>query len=130
MPNETPLDGKPRPCRILLVDDHADSVELLRMLLVRRGFEVTIARSVAAAIVAAAAEPLDVLVSDIGLPDGSGYDLLRQLRSAGPLPAVALSGLDRAADVARAREAGFDEYLTKPVGITQLVDAIRRLSPD
>jgi len=130
MPNETPLDGKPRPRRILLVDDHADSVDLLRMLLVRRGFEVTIARSVAAAIAAAAAEPLDVLVSDIGLPDGSGYDLLRQLRSAGPLPAVALSGLDRAADLERAREAGFDEYLTKPVAIAQLVDAIRRISPD
>lgn len=134
MSNETPLDAPPRPCRILLVDDHADSVDLLRMLLMRRGFEVSLARSVAAALAAAEAGPVDVLVSDIGLPDGSGCDLLRQLRARAPaavpaLPAIALSGLDRVADVERAREAGFDEYLAKPVAIAQLVEALRRVSP-
>ena len=131
MTNEPPLNAQPRPCRILLVDDHDDSVELLRMLLVRRGFEVSLAGSVSAALVAAEAAPVDVLVSDIGLPDGSGCDLLRQLRARAPapLPAIALSGMDRATDVERAREAGFDEYLAKPVAIAQLVEALRRVSP-
>jgi DNA-binding response OmpR family regulator len=113
---------------VLLVDDHADTADLLRMLLVRRGFEVTTARSVATALAAAEASPIDVLVSDIGLTDGSGCDLLRKLRAARPVPAIALSGRDREADVQSARDAGFDEYLGKPVAITQLVEALRRVT--
>ncbi len=73
---------------------------------------------------------MDVLVSDMDLPDGKGNDLLRRLRAKGRLPAIALSGLDRDADVESAREAGFDEYLGKPVSIEQLVDALRRVSDD
>lgn len=125
-PSERPADA-PRS-RVLLVDDHEDSVELLRMLLMRRGFEVTIARSVAAALAAAEAAPIDVLVSDIGLPDGTGHDLLRQLRAGGRWPAIALSGLDRAAGQAGEHADGFDEYLSKPVTIDALVDALRRVS--
>ncbi|MEP7121109.1 MAG: response regulator [Byssovorax sp.] len=121
-------EPEPRPLRVLLVDDHADTAELLRMLLSRRGFEVTTARSVASALAAAEASPVDVLVSDIGLADGNGCDLLRQLRALGPLPAIALSGRDREADVQSARDAGFDEYLGKPVGIAQLVEALRRVA--
>jgi CheY-like chemotaxis protein len=130
---ETHRSAEPRPPRVLIVDDHVDTTELLRALLGRRGFEVTVAGSVAAALAAAEAGPIDVLVSDIGLPDGNGYDLLRQLRAnrhdGDLLPAIALSGRDRAADVERARAAGFDEYLGKPVGIDQLVDALGRVSP-
>jgi DNA-binding response OmpR family regulator len=129
MSNQTPPEAGARPVRVLLVDDHADTAELLRMLLSRRGFEVTTARSVASALVAAETSPIDVLVSDIGLADGNGCDLLRQLRALGPLPAIALSGRDREADVQSARDAGFDEYLGKPVGIVQLVEALRRVAP-
>jgi DNA-binding response OmpR family regulator len=118
-----------RAPRVLIVDDQADTAELLRILLGRRGFEVTTASSVAGAVAALEAAPVDVLVSDIDLPDGSGCDLLRQLRGVSYLPAIALSGHDRAADIRRGREAGFDEYLGKPVGIDQLVDALRRVSP-
>ena len=114
--------------RVLLVDDHADTTELLRMLLVRRGFVVTTARSIATALVAIEASPVDVLVSDIGLTDGSGCDLLRQLRANAPIPAIALSGRDRVGDVQTARDAGFDEYLAKPVAIADLVDALHRVS--
>jgi DNA-binding response OmpR family regulator len=130
MPHQTPRDVAPRPPRVLLVEDHADSAELLRMLLRRHGFEVTVAGSVSAALAAVAGftEPVDVLVSDMNLPDGSGNDLLRRLRTQGSLRAIALSGLDRDADVESAREAGFDEYLGKPVSIERLVDALRRLS--
>jgi DNA-binding response OmpR family regulator len=128
MSNQSTLAGDSRPLRVLLVDDHADTAELLRMLLVRRGFEVTTARSVATALVAAESTPIDVLVSDIGLSDGTGCDLLRQIRAVRPLPAIALSGRDREADVQSARDAGFDEYLGKPVGIVQLVEALRRVA--
>ena len=128
MSNQSPLSTDPPPLRVLLVDDHADTADLLRMLLVRRGFQVTTARSVATALAAAESAPIDVLVSDIGLADGSGCDLLRQLRAVSPLPAIALSGRDREADVQSARDAGFDEYLGKPVGIIQLVEALRRVS--
>lgn len=115
-----------RPIRVLLVDDEEDSAELLGMLLVRRGFEVTSARSVATALAAAGATTVDVLVSDLRLPDGNGHDLLRHLRAAGNLPAIALSGLDRAASARSDGDVGFDEYLRKPVAIDKLVDAIRR----
>lgn len=114
--------------RVLLVDDDEDSTELLRMLLARRGFQVTTACSVATALAAADAATFDVLVSDIGLPDGTGYDLLRQVRLARRLPAIAVSGLDRAADFKDGPGAAFDEYLGKPVGIEKLVEALRRVS--
>lgn len=115
---------------LLLVDDHADSAELLRMLLVQRGFAVTVAGSVAAALAALAADgaaPIHVLVSDISLPDGTGHDLLQQIRAGGrALPAVAFSGRASEADVQRGREAGFAEYLTKPVRLEELIGAVRR----
>src|SRR4051812_30587372 len=107
MPSKTPRIAPPRALQVLLVDDHDDSNELVRMLLVRRGFQVTIARWGATARAAGEAAPVDVLVSDIGLPDGSGCDLLRELRVARRLPAIALSGLDRKSDVESARKAGF-----------------------
>src|SRR4051812_16607368 len=87
------------PIRVLLVDDDDASGELLEVLLVRRGFHVTIARSVSSALAAAEAAKVDILVSDLGLPDGSGHELLRQLRAVGRLPAIAVSGLDRTAGV-------------------------------
>lgn len=128
MTNQATLAGDAAPLRVLLVDDHVDTAELLRMLLVRRGYVVTIARSVATALHAASLTPFDVLVSDIGLTDGSGCDLLRQLREARHIPAIALSGRDREVDVQTARDAGFDEYLGKPVGIAQLVEALQRVA--
>ena len=127
MPNSTPCDAG-RPPQVLLVEDHSDTAELLRVLLGRHGFAVTVASSVGAALAAAGAGPVDVLVSDIQLPDGSGHDLLRRLREDGPVPAIALSGLDGEADIDDARAAGFDEYLGKPVSITRLVGALRRVS--
>jgi DNA-binding response OmpR family regulator len=112
----------------LIVDDHAETTEMLRILLARRGFDVTIARSVATAIAAVEEASFDVLVSDINLPDGDGCELLHRLREARPLPAIALSGLDRPPDSRRGLDAGFDEYLGKPVTIDQLVGALRRVS--
>lgn len=120
--------GAARARCVLLVDDDAYSVELLGMLLTRCGFQVTMACSIDAALAAAEGRLVDVLVSDINLPDGSGHDLLRQLRAVGPMPAIALSGLDGDADIKSAREAGFNEYLGKPVSVDELVDALERVS--
>jgi CheY-like chemotaxis protein len=74
------------------------------------------------------AEHFDLLISDLGLPDGSGYDLMRELVSSGRKPpAIALSGYGMAEDIHRSHEAGFDEHLTKPVDIQALWDAMDRV---
>ncbi len=102
--------------RILLVDDHVDSVRPMQLFLEAIGYQVTTAHSVAAGLRAATDEEFDLLVSDIGLPDGSGDDLLRQLQDQGHrLLGIALSGYGTEQDVARSRAAGFHVHLTKPI---------------
>src|SRR5580704_17701193 len=128
MLHEPVRNAQTRRSRVLLVDDHAETTELLQILLARRGFEVTTARSVATAIAAIEEAPVDVIVSEINLPDGDGCELLQRLREARHVPAIALSGLDRPPDSQRGLDAGFDEYLGKPVAIEQLVGALRRVA--
>jgi signal transduction histidine kinase len=102
--------------RILLVDDHANSVRPIQLFLEANGYQVTIAGSVEAALRTAAQKEFDLLVSDIGLPDGSGEDLLRLLREEGHnFPSIALSGYGMEQDIARSRAAGFEVHLVKPV---------------
>jgi signal transduction histidine kinase len=102
--------------RILLVDDHIDSVRPMQLFLETIGYRVKIAHTVATALRVAAQEEFDLLVSDIGLPDGSGEDLLRELQDKGQkLPSIALSGYGTEQDVQRSRAAGFHVHLTKPV---------------
>jgi two-component system CheB/CheR fusion protein len=121
------LAERPEPLRLLLVEDHPDTADALAQLLSFEGFEVTVAGSVQAAIAAARPEH-EVLVSDLALPDGNGYGLLRKLRAAGhQLPAVALSGFGAEDDKRQSRDAGFAEHLTKPVEIQTLLDAIQRI---
>ncbi len=111
-----PTENAATHSRILLVDDHLDSVRPMQMFLETIGYQVTIAESVEAALRIAAQEPFDLLVSDIGLPDGSGEDLLRLLREKGHnLPGIALSGYGMEQDMARSLAAGFQIHLTKPV---------------
>jgi signal transduction histidine kinase len=119
-----------QPVRLLVVEDHRDTAETLQRLLTRRGYAVRIACSVSEALQAADGEPFDVLVSDIGLPDGRGTDLLEQLQShfSGPIRAIAMSGFGMEEDLARSRRAGFAEHLTKPVEFGALQAAIARLA--
>jgi CheY-like chemotaxis protein len=116
-----------RQARILLVDDHPDTLRGLCRLLERRGFLVTAASSGAAALQAAQESRFDVLVSDLGLPDCSGLELVAQISTFQPIPAVALSGYGMEADVARSREAGFRVHITKPVDSEGLLRAIEDL---
>ncbi|MGK3963320.1 PAS domain S-box protein [Sorangium sp. So ce118] len=117
-----------RALRILLVEDHEDTAEMMSELLTLTGHTVRIARSVRAAIDLAGAEAFDLLVSDLGLPDGSGTDLLESLRSAGnAVRAIALSGYGMEEDRRKTTRVGFLEHLIKPVSFRDLEAAIQRV---
>jgi signal transduction histidine kinase/ActR/RegA family two-component response regulator len=121
-----------RPLRILLVEDHADTAEALADLLRLMSHEVTVAGSVAAGLATALdrenAGGVDLVVSDLGLPDGSGHDLMRELVRRYGWKGIALSGYGMEEDVRRSREAGFAHHLTKPVGLEALRAAIRQVA--
>lgn len=111
--------------RILLVEDHADTARILQRLLQKRGYQVDLAGSIDRALDAVSHKPFDLLISDLGLPDGSGVELMRWLRQNGHhLPGIALSGYGQEEDVRRSREAGFATHLVKPANAEQLSKAI------
>lgn len=116
------------PVRLLLVEDHQDTAELLATLLEARGHQVTIAATVKEALAITAHKRFDLVVSDLGLPDASGYDLMQQLRSTTPIKGIAMSGWGGDEDVTRSRDAGFAEHLTKPVKLQHLEQAIQRVA--
>jgi len=106
--------------RVLLVEDHADTAKVMAALLRSYGCEVHIASSLAGAREIGANQEFDVLVSDIGLPDGSGIDLMRELSSRYDILGIALSGYGMEEDVRRSKGAGFAAHLTKPVDLSLL----------
>jgi DNA-binding response OmpR family regulator len=118
--------SQPSGARILIVEDHAESGQLFADLLEDMGYRVVLASSVAAAL-ARADEPLDLVISDIALADGSGLDLLCQLRARRPIPAIAVSGYGALEDVNRSLDAGFQRHLVKPVGMATLVRVIEEV---
>jgi PAS domain S-box-containing protein len=125
-------EAAPRALRILLVEDHADTAEAMAELLRLIGHEVVVAGSVAAGLAAAHAADggIDLVVSDLGLPDGSGHDLMRELKERYGWKGIALSGYGMEDDVRRSRDAGFARHLTKPVALEALRDAIRQVAGD
>ncbi len=122
---DVPQRSEPASLRLLLVEDHGDTAEVMADLLRSLGHEVTVAGTVAEALKKAnALESLDLVISDLGLPDGSGLDVMRELAARG-IRGIALSGYGMEEDVQRSREAGFEIHLTKPVSLQALRDAIR-----
>ncbi len=115
-----------RPPRLLVVDDHEDTCTGLKMILERRGYDITVAYTADQATEKARQENFDLLISDIGLPDRSGYELMKEMRGRG-VPGIALSGFGMEHDVNRARAAGFSEHLTKPINFERLEEVIRQL---
>lgn len=116
--------------RVLVVEDHRDTLSTLERLLTRRGYLVRTAASIAESLEVARQFEFDILVSDIGLPDGRGTDLLEQmglLRGKRP-PSIAMSGFGMDEDLERSRAAGFSEHLIKPVEFPSLHQAIVRLA--
>src|SRR5689334_521513 len=94
-----------RALRLLVVEDHADSAELLAELLESQGHMVRVAASASEAIALANQQSFDVVVSDVGLPDASGYELMEQLRTR--MKGIAMTGKGRASDIEAGRAAGF-----------------------
>jgi PAS domain S-box-containing protein len=121
-------DSGPRGCRVLLVDDHEDTLMVMSHLLKSMGCVVTTANAVGSALEAAAKGKFDLLVSDIGLPDGSGLDIMRQLKTRHNLRGIALSGFGMDEDLRRSKDAGFEQHLTKPVNFQLLEAAVLRLA--
>jgi two-component system CheB/CheR fusion protein len=123
-----PEEDESRPLRILLVEDHPDTAEAMADLLRLMGHQVTVAGTVASALETAGSGlgGFDLVVSDIGLPDGSGQDLMRELVDRHGLRGIALSGYGMEEDIRKSREAGFSAHLIKPVTPQVLRDAIRQ----
>jgi signal transduction histidine kinase len=118
----------PTGLHILLVDDHPDTCAALERLLKLRGHSVAAANSMREAMeVAAAGGAFDLLISDVGLPDGNGMDLIRYLRTQRPIRGIAISGFGMDADISKSLEAGFSEHLVKPVKLEKLEAAIARV---
>jgi CheY-like chemotaxis protein len=116
--------------RILVVEDHKDSAELLHAWLSDEGHEVHIVHTLAAAMMRAA-EVWDVVLSDIALPDGSGLDVARAFRSH-TNPAcrmIALSGYGAPADVEASRRAGFNFHVVKPAGVSKIAELLQLAGP-
>jgi signal transduction histidine kinase len=129
---DRPADRKPDVAvasnrRVLVVDDHYDTCLGMKRMLERRGYQITVAHSAEQAVEKVRTQEFDLLISDIGLPDRSGYDLMREVRSNKPLPGIALSGFGSEQDVNQAREAGFAEHLTKPINFERLEKTIQSL---
>jgi len=121
-------EGQAAPLRILLVEDHEDTARIMSKLLRSFDHHVTWAGTFATAMEAVEADSFDLLISDLGLPDGNGRELMRQAQKKHSIRGIALSGYGMESDVKASLEAGFVEHLTKPVNIVQLQEAIQRVT--
>jgi signal transduction histidine kinase/CheY-like chemotaxis protein len=110
---------------ILLVDDHPDTLNIMSRLLRHGGYQVVAANSVASALEAAKKNKIDLLVSDIGLPDGSGLDIMQGLGGQTKIKGIALSGFGMDDDLRKSHDAGFMQHLIKPVSFKVLAQAIK-----
>src|ERR1051325_9124533 len=112
--------------KILLVDDHHDTCAALEKLLVRRGHLVAVTHDIRSAMEAAVRNKFDLHISDIALPDGTGLELMMQLRAISKIPGIAISGFGHNGAIERSLQAGFSEHLIKPIKLDKLEAAIER----
>jgi PAS domain S-box-containing protein len=113
--------------RILLVEDHGDTRRTLSRLLSHFGHDISVADCTQTALEIVESKEFDVVLSDIGLPDGSGYDVISQAKRKRPVKGVALTGYGTDEDVRRGKEAGFDFHLTKPVDFHELRSVLEQV---
>src|SRR5436190_17234430 len=124
----TPMDKK--KLRILVVEDHQDTLNLYRQLLESDGHSVAAAESFGGALALADQHRFDVLIADVTLPDGSGWALLERLRALMPaLRGIAVTGHAQPRDIDRSERAGCCVHLSKPIKLEQVGGAIRRCAP-
>lgn len=111
---------------ILLVENHEDTITYVRRFLEHYGHEVRVGRTMHEALAQVEAKEPDVILSDIGLPDGDGWNLLQQLRLKTKAYAIAMSGFGARADLDRSLAVGYQDHLVKPFAPNKLLDALRR----
>ena len=104
-----------RPLRIFVVENHADTLKYLTLYLEQMGHTVVPATSMNEALATLPSSGCDVLISDIGLPDGNGWELLERAHLERPIYAIAMSGFGMNADKTRSKAAGYREHLLKPL---------------
>jgi CheY-like chemotaxis protein len=117
---------KQKPLRLIVVEDHADTAEGLKKFLKAVGYQVFVATDMASALSLASSIQFDLLLSDLGLPDGTGWELLKQLNAERHIRAIAFSAHNLPEDLKRSAEAGFVEHLPKPLSPDKLCAAIER----
>jgi PAS domain S-box-containing protein len=127
-PPSAPPSKPPGDLHILLVDDHEDTRQALERLLRRRGYQVESAPDMRTALALAGKRSFDLLVSDIGLPDGSGLELMSQLRRKSKIAGIAVSGFGMEGDVEKSKSVGFSAHLLKPLDFATLDAAIQRIA--
>jgi CheY-like chemotaxis protein len=110
--------------KILLVEDHEDTLRLMARLLRHLGYTVETAACLSDARTRALSDQFHLLISDLALPDGNGTDLMRELRNQQDIRGIALTGFDSVEDVDQMMQAGFHSHLTKPVDLEKLEAAI------
>ena len=115
-----------RQLRLIVVEDHADTAEGLKKFLNALGYEVFVATDMTTALSLASAVEFDVLLSDLALPDGNGWELLKRLSAERRIRAIAFSGYNSPADLQRSADAGFLEHIPKPLCPEKLCAAINR----
>lgn len=141
-PNSKPDDGQPlhqtkvdellKGVHVLLVEDNDDSREMLRVILKNHGMNVSAVSAAVEALEIIKQNKTDILISDVGMPDIDGYELMTEIRRLpleqnGNVPAVALTGYASLNDRARALESGYQEHLPKPIDIDKLFETIKFL---
>jgi two-component system torCAD operon response regulator TorR len=109
---------------VLLVEDHTDTRDVLSVLLNRCGCQMVTAKDVHEARARLEELPIEILISDLNLPDGDGLSLVREAKQMLPLKAIALTGRDTPEDREAGLKAGFDFYLTKPIDFHELRQAL------
>lgn len=124
-----PASATERSLRILIVEDHEDTRMVLKRMMTRWGHVVESAATVTEAVEIATRFELELLISDIGLPDGTGMDLLGKLHRERDFPAIAMSGYGMESDLEQTRLAGFSAHLIKPISAERLKENIARLFP-
>jgi CheY-like chemotaxis protein len=112
---------------ILVVENHQDTLDAMKMYLDLHGHTTETAGTMKAALDVAVENTFDLVITDIGLPDGDGWELMRQLRERGPVRAVAMSGYGWKEDLEKSRAAGFEAHLLKPLKITELENVLRKM---
>jgi CheY-like chemotaxis protein len=123
---EVTEQSRKRGLRVLLVEDHSQSRKATARLLGTLGYRVQTAEGFTDAVTRLNAEPFDLLISDIDLPDGSGWNLMKAAQSKRPIKGLALSGYSSEEDQRKSMETGFAAHLVKPITLQRLTEAIER----